>query len=150
MPDKWNISEEKQLIKEIANDKKIEYIAKKHNRSVNAINLRIKKIIYDNINNDYNETKEKKLASLFKLPKETIKKYYYEYKGFIEKKEETKTKTNKQPLPKKSKTKSNQIVKIQEQNVKLKTIIDNIVLKEQITGLIKKKKLDPKIIDFIK
>ena len=42
---RWTINEEKQLINDIANSKSYQELAPKYNRSANALELRIKKIV---------------------------------------------------------------------------------------------------------
>ena len=79
----WTNQEEINFIKDISMGQKISDLANKYNRSTSALELRIKKIIYDNIisgKNEYN------LSKILKIPKEKIKQYYYEYHGFLEKK----------------------------------------------------------------
>lgn len=79
---KWTKEEELDLIKDIANGLQIEHIAIKRNRSNSAIELRLKKIIFENIVAGRTlETMAKKLH----LPIEKINQYFYAYKDFKEK-----------------------------------------------------------------
>jgi len=135
--------EEEKLIKEISKGLDIDDISKLHNRSYNAIELRIKKIIYDNLSINNSSNKVDKLAKLFKLSKDTINQFYKDYKHFIDRKQtekektENKTENNKtEPASKKM----DSLNKLKEQNDKLKIIIDNIRLKEEFNILLKKKK----------
>jgi len=79
---RWNINEEKQLINDIANSKSYQELAPKYNRSANALELRIKKIVYDNITN--NRTPEM-IGGTLNLPIDKIKQYYYSYKEMLDK-----------------------------------------------------------------
>lgn len=79
---KWTKEEELDLIKDIANGLQIEHIAIKRNRSNSAIELRLKKIIYENIVAGRSpETMSKKLH----MHIDKIKQYFYSYKDFKEK-----------------------------------------------------------------
>lgn len=79
---KWTKEEELDLIKDIANGLQIEHIATKRNRSNSAIELRLKKIIYENIIAGRSvEIMSKKIH----LPIDKIKQYFYSYKDFKEK-----------------------------------------------------------------
>jgi hypothetical protein len=147
MPDKWDKKEEEKLIKEISKGIDIKEIAEKHGRSYNAVELRMKKIIYDNLIENYNENKEKKIAKIFKMPVEMIRKYYNDYKIFLEQKQEKKEenqekkdKNNKDNKDNKDNNKIKKIEIIKEQNDKMRTIIDNIKLREEMEIIMKKKK----------
>jgi hypothetical protein len=79
---KWTKEEELDLIKDIANGLQIEHIAIKRNRSNSAIELRLKKIIFENIVAGRTpETMAKKLHLSF----DKINQYFYAYKDFKEK-----------------------------------------------------------------
>ncbi len=79
---KWTKEEELDLIKDIANGLQIEHIAIKRNRSNSAIELRLKKIIYENVIAGRSlETMAKKL----RLPEDKVRQYFYSYKDFKEK-----------------------------------------------------------------
>ena len=84
MPDKWTKDEERELIRDISNGKTFQEIALAHNRSETAVELRIKKIIFENIEKGMNSNK---LSSILKLSESKINQFYYEYKGFTEKKQ---------------------------------------------------------------
>jgi hypothetical protein len=49
MNTRWTLEEEKKLVKNIKNKESLESLAKKLNRTENALELRIKKIIYDTV-----------------------------------------------------------------------------------------------------
>lgn len=79
---KWTPEEELNLIKDIANGLQIEHIAIKRNRSNSAIELRLKKIIYENI---VAGRSPEAMSKKINLPIDKIKQYFYSYKDFIEK-----------------------------------------------------------------
>jgi hypothetical protein len=79
----WNKEEEIKLLNSISSGILIEEIAKNTNRSSSAIDLRLKKIIFDNITAGKTINS---LAKMIKLPEDKVQQYYYEYKGFLEKK----------------------------------------------------------------
>lgn len=79
----WDKNEELKFLQEIASGKSMEIIAKEHDRSASALDLRLKKIIFDNITAG---KKEESMAKLLNMPHDKVKQYFYEYKGFLEKK----------------------------------------------------------------
>ena len=79
---RWTINEEKQLINDIANSKSYQELAPKYNRSANALELRIKKIVYDNI---AAKRSPEMIGGQLKLPVDKVKQYYYSYKEMLEK-----------------------------------------------------------------
>jgi len=82
-PQVWNKDEELTFLKELTGGKSMEDISKLHNRSQSALDLRLKKIIFDNITAGKTE---EGLGKMFNMAPDKIKQYYYEYKGFLEKK----------------------------------------------------------------
>lgn len=85
MPQVWTSQEEIEFLKGISNKISIDELSKKHNRTPSAMELRLKKIVHENIKNGKSE---EGLAKLLNLDIEKIKQYNYEYKAFIEKKED--------------------------------------------------------------
>jgi|SaaInlStandDraft_4_1057021.scaffolds.fasta_scaffold02174_6 DNA-binding transcriptional ArsR family regulator len=83
MSNKWNKDEELQVIKAISNGKSINEISEIHSRSPSAIELRLKKIIYENYAIEKRSFKD--LSKLLKLDTDKIAQYYYSYKDFREK-----------------------------------------------------------------
>ena len=79
---RWTINEEKQLINDIANSKSYDELASKYNRSANALELRIKKIVYDNV--AAKRTPEM-IGGQLNLPVDKVKQYFYFYKEMLEK-----------------------------------------------------------------
>ena len=90
----WDRNEEKEFIKQIGEGRSMADIAIKHGRTETAMELRLKKIIYDNVEKGFTSDK---LSKIIKLPVDKINQYYYEYKGFIEKKDKNKV-TKEQKL----------------------------------------------------
>lgn len=86
MNTRWTLDEEKLLIKTIKSGESLEKLAKELDRSENALELRIKKIIYDNI------AAEKPISTLSRnlnMPSDKIKQYFYSYKDMMDKKGKT-------------------------------------------------------------
>jgi hypothetical protein len=86
MNTRWTLEEEKLLIKSIKSGESLENLAKELNRSENALELRVKKIIYDNI------AAEKPISTLSRnlnMPSDKIKQYFYSYKDMMDKKGKT-------------------------------------------------------------
>jgi hypothetical protein len=86
MNTRWTLEEEKLLIKSIKSGESLDKLAKQLYRSENALELRIKKIIYDNI------AAEKPISTLSRnlnMPSDKIKQYFYSYKDMMDKKGKT-------------------------------------------------------------
>ena len=79
---RWTLEEEKKLIKSVKNGTSLEIMSKEFGRSENALELRIKKIIYDTV-------AEKKsidsIAKSLKITEDKTKQYFYSYKDMLEK-----------------------------------------------------------------
>jgi hypothetical protein len=153
MSSRWTKDEELQFIKYIAKDKSMSYISKKHNRSESALELRLKKIVYDNL---VKGVSVDKLSKKLKIDKNKITQYYYSYRDFLESKgkvvEDIKL-TNSQATTK-VKTKNNmtkdKIEKIEQQNRLLEILIKNNQMKSQVKKLYKNNKFDKKIKKLVK
>lgn len=79
---RWNKNEELELIKDICKGVPLNDIATKHNRSSSAIELRLKKIIYENVISGKSLSE---IASILSMDEERIRQYFYSYKDFREK-----------------------------------------------------------------
>lgn len=179
MQPRWTDKEELEFIKAFSRGTSFEDLAVKHNRTASALELRLKKIIYDNV------VRGKSASALSKhlnLEEERVKQYYYSYMDFREKsgkkvtkieldnsmktnqraKTKTITKTITKSKPKsKPKTKSKgkkrgpskkdkQITKLEHENKLLKLVIQNNTMKEFIKESYKSGKLDKKMMKMVK
>ena len=81
----WTNEEEINLIRDISSGIKFNELAIKYNRSQSALELRLKKIIYDNMT--FNKKNEYVLSKIINIPRDKILQYYFEYKTFLEKKQ---------------------------------------------------------------
>ena len=173
MNTRWTTEEEGKLLKLIASGKTCKELSGGFNRSENALELRLKKIIYDNINN--NKPVEK-ISNLLHLNKDIVMQHYYSYKDYIEKQKggtldnpgdnnvnistakinsDTKINklnnltnqinqtningninTNKNMI---GGNNSDKIHMLEEQNRKMKLILENYMLKHKITKLLRNK-----------
>ena len=71
---RWTNQEESQLLKLIASGKTYKELSGGFNRSENALELRVKKIVYENISNN---KPADKIAKLLNMPEDKIMQYYY-------------------------------------------------------------------------
>ena len=154
MNNRWTQNEESKLLKLIASGKTCKELAGGFNRSENALELRLKKIIYDNINN---KKPVEKISELLHMNKDIIMQYYYSYKDYIEKQQKEgggnnlSIMTNNISESKLNKISNmnnndnilnggnsgNKLYKLEEQNKKMKLILENYILKHKITKLLK-------------
>ncbi len=81
MNNRWTFQEESQLIKSVANGKTYKELSGGFNRSENALELRVKKIVYENISNN---KPADRIAQLLHLPKDKVMQYYYSYKDYLD------------------------------------------------------------------
>ena len=86
MTNRWTSVEEAKLLKLIASGKTYKELCGGFNRSENALELRLKKIIYDNINNKKSIAK---ISELLHMNQDIIIQYYYSYKDYVEKQQHT-------------------------------------------------------------
>ena len=161
MNSRWSVEEEKMLINDIKNNKSFQELSLKYNRSPNALELRIKKIIYDNISANKSV---KLIGGHLNLPEDKIMQYYYSYKEMLEKKGQPVNnleKTNNIPVKniKKIDGGNNLSVKqngginrdneskstidnIKEQNDVFEEILKNVRSRQKLLKLLKDNKLD--------
>lgn len=161
MPDKWTKNEEREIIRDISNGKTFKDIATSHNRSETAVELRIKKIIYENIEKGLTPIK---MSKILNISESKVSQFYYEYKGFTEKKQNggvsnlvdggTKDiKPNIIPENKvdiKPDNKEVKINKLLRENELMKEIIDNIEMKRKINKYVKEGILGEDVKDIIR
>jgi len=155
MNTKWTLDEEKQLIKAIKHGKSFESLAKEFNRSENALELRIKKIIYDTIS----EKKSlKSIAKSLNFNEDKVKQYFYSYKDMMEKKgkktidivdddkREKEKETDKDKDKKRERNnKPANLERIKKQNDQMMVILKHIELKKEIKKLLEGGKIDAKL-----
>lgn len=79
---RWVKEEELRFVKGVASGKTLDELAIIHNRTSSALELRLKKIIYDNVSKG---TEVSKLAKGLNLDKNKVTQYYYSYAEFREK-----------------------------------------------------------------
>lgn len=176
MNTRWTLEEEKKLIKAIKHGDDFSSLAKELDRSENALELRVKKIIYDTI------AANKSVSSISRnlnLSEDKVRQYFYSYKDMMDKKGKTtidingnddkndnkdkEDKDNKNILSQISREthhkkihKSNKISdisnleKIKLQNEKINIILKNIELKQELKKALKNNKLDKKEIEILR
>jgi hypothetical protein len=81
MNNRWTFEEESKLLKLVSSGKTYKELSGGFNRSENALELRVKKIVYENISN--NKSPEK-ISELLSMPKDKVMQYYYSYKDHLE------------------------------------------------------------------
>ena len=89
---RWTQEQELELIKKISNGVSFEEIATKMERSESAIELRLKKIIYECVMGGKNF---ESLSKILNLSDDKLRQYFYSYKDFHEKHGDI---NSKQPL----------------------------------------------------
>ena len=167
---KWTNDEELKLIKSISVGKSIEEIANDHNRPMSSIDLRLKKIIYENISAGRSIDK---ISKLLNISNEKVNEYYYVYKNF---KEKTKKNDNNDIMPNKENHANTEKIKIYHENnnqvggskidkldkieLKLKKlelenrllqlVVENKDLSHKLNKLIKEGKVDENVKKIIK
>ena len=82
MNNRWTREEESNLLKNIQSGKTYAELAGGFNRSENALEMRVKKIIYENITSGKTPSK---ISELLNISSDKIMQYYYSYKEHLEK-----------------------------------------------------------------
>lgn len=139
----WTENEELELVKLIKAKISIDEISKKHNRTFQEIEMRLSKIIYENIKDGKSI---KLISNALNLSEEQINIYYEIYNKI---KNQSK-KQNIKHLPDENNQKINQLIdKIERENKFIKLILDNRELHQKLSEEIKNKKIDNNVKDII-
>jgi hypothetical protein len=161
MNNRWSIEEESRLLKLIASGKTCKELSGGNynfNRSENALELRLKKIIYENITN---KKPVDKIAQLLNMPREKVMQQYYSYKDYMEKQKgvdnSIKSENNidklnnlnnqnnnlnnnqKNQISRQSGGNEQELTKLERQNKKMKLLLENYILRHKLSKLIKHK-----------
>lgn len=142
----WTKEEEFRYAQEIANGESIIDISKKHNRTVNDLDLRLKKIIYRNIKNGISYTG---ISNALKLDSNVIKTHYKDYKSIKKNKIQTggnrdeKTDDINEKIQKK-------VSQLNKENKFMRSVIENKDLKKKLNNLIEDGTLDSNINHLLK
>lgn len=165
MNQRWTVEEEGKLLKLIASGKTCKELSGgtyDFNRSENALELRLKKVIYDNI---MNKKPADKIAQLLNMPREKIMQYFYSYKDYIDKQKQAggddnniisqksdkinniqKLSNLNMPIRQNQNALINQnggtdinLDNIEKQNKKMKLLLENYILKQKLSKLLKDK-----------
>jgi hypothetical protein len=179
MPQVWTKNEEIDFLKKIKEGKSINELATQYNRSPSGLTLRLKKIIYENINNN---VKESSLAKLLNMKESQITQYKNDYEKFIKYKENkgihaSQTKStlvsnikvpsintpkfplnnpvphvggNNDSLESNSNKFFEKLNKIKKENKIMKELVDNVEFRKKINKMIENGILDKKIKKIIK
>jgi pentapeptide MXKDX repeat protein len=91
----WSRNEELEFIKELAQGEHINKIALKHSRTATSLDLRLKRIIYENV---MAGKKIEHIAKTLKIQPETVRKYFYSYSTYRNKYKDISTLDNIDPL----------------------------------------------------
>lgn len=161
MNNRWTKEEESNLLKNIQSGKTYKEMAGGFNRSENALEMRVKKIIYENITAGKTPSK---ISELLNIQSDKVMKYYYSYKEHLEREnkqiggnlEKENNKISKLEniniLQNRQNTKeiqnislrqlggtdnNDKLLKLREQNEKLKLLLENYILKEKLSKVIK-------------
>lgn len=151
---RWDKNEEAILLTGIASGKSITEISHELQRGGNAVQLRLKKIIYDNLNENKSVND---ISKVLNLPKEKVTQYYYSYKEHQEKQQKIKEIKNgniqggaqnisniipivdphiKQDINKPIQNGGSKLDELKEQNIKMKLIIENHILKHKLSKIL--------------
>lgn len=151
MPVRWTSKEELKFIKGVSRGKTFEQLSIKHDRSVSALELRLKKIIFDSINKKIGTNE---VSRMLNISVDKVNQYYYSYTDFLESKGQlqqakikTKTKTkDKSESEKRQKTKkedSIQVKLLKQENKLYRKLLSDITVKKYLNKMYKNKKLNP-------
>ncbi len=172
MTKRWTKEEETSLIKDIHGGYRCKDLITKYGRTELALDMRLKKIIYENI---VGGRQPPHLAKALRLPEDVINQYYYSYKEHLSRQD--KPPASQQELPKSNDpvqdaidkidgglgmpdvppikiqsggTKMNRMESLEKENRMLKAIIENKDLRDRLNKLAKKGELDNKTKKMIK
>ena len=136
MNQRWTVEEEGKLLKLIASGKSCKELSGgtyDFNRSENALELRLKKVIYDNI---MNKKPADKIAQLLNMPREKIMQYFYSYKDYKDKQKQAGAGEDNDNIVSHKSDKINNIQKLSNLNMPIKQN-QNALIKQNQNTLIK-------------
>lgn len=149
MNNRWTVEEESKLLKLLASGKTCKDLTGGFNRSENALELRLKKIIYENITKG---KEPERIATLLNYPKDKVMQYYYSYKDYITKQQHLQKggddkisqleKINNDSISKPNIVGGNRLESIETQNKHMKLLIENYILKQKLAKIVKAKNND--------
>lgn len=152
---KWTQEQELELIKSMVGGSSLSEIAKKFGRSENSVEMRLKRIIYENIVDRDKSIED--IGSILSMNNDKVKQHYYSYKDYIEKKQKEHDKQmnnskehNMSGGSHKSDKMKKKFKRIEQENKIMKLILENKELTHKINKLIKEGKIDKSIKDYIK
>jgi len=158
MNNRWTLEEESKLLKSISSGKTCKELCGGFNRSENALELRLKKIIFENISNGKSADR---ISTLLNMPKDKIMQHYYAYKDYIDKQQNKQqsggdinvSEKINQPTKLEQINKNisnnninninninggnNNLENLEIQNKKMKLLIENYVLKHKLSKILK-------------
>ena len=138
--------DEKNLLKMIHRKLSIDDISKILRRDPRSVELRLQKIIYENVVNDKHDPKF--ISAHLNLPEEIIKNYvliYKQYKQKYERRNNIETKEKQNELNEIDQ----KIEKLEKENKFIRMILENRELHKRIDGMIKSGKMSQNIKDII-
>lgn len=145
---KWSSDEELMLIKKIASGKKIENIAKEHDRTIPAVLKRLEKITYENIESGKSI---ENIALKLHLKNDVVKKLYDSYKKPFNKKSDIKlNNSNVVNVLSGGKKINNNLEKLMLENKVISELILNKNLTKELNDLIMSGKIDSNVKQIIK
>ena len=142
MNNRWTNEEESKLLKSISSGKTCKELCGGFNRSENALELRLKKIIFENISNG---KPADRISTLLNMPKDKIMQHYYSYKDYIDK-QTNKTQNggeinninlNEMKINNINGGNNNNLENLEIQNKKMKLLIENYILKHKLSKILK-------------
>lgn len=150
---RWTRDEELELIKDISNQITLDKLTLKHNRTESALELRLKKIIYENA---LSGKSLESIAKLLNLPEDKTRQYFYSYKDFKEKHTGLIDEfvlpinnINKQSAGSNNLKIESKLKKLKMENKILKIIVENKELTHKLNKLIKDGHVDNNIKSLI-
>lgn len=155
MNNRWTKEEESKLLKNVQSGKTYTEMAGGFGRSENALEMRVKKIIYENITSGKTPSK---ISELLNIQSDKVMQYYYSYKEHIDRENKqnggnTEIEYNKIAkleninVPQNTQNMSSRqiggthhndkLLKLREQNEKLKLLLENYILKDKLSKVMK-------------
>jgi hypothetical protein len=156
MNNRWSKEEESKLLKLVASGKTYAELVGGFNRSENALEMRVKKIIYENMTGGKSPSK---ISELLNIGSDKVMQYYYSYKEHLDRENRNNMEggsINKMATLENNKMttldnipthnggnntiKIDKIDKLRLQNEKLKLLLDNYMLKHKLSKVMKSDK----------
>jgi hypothetical protein len=143
----WTHNEEIELLKSIRNKAPLQNFATKYNKNIPSIELRLGKIIYENVNENKKDIHD--IAKALQIPEDEVNKKYKLYENSITHNDKNHQENNNIHIPNVEEIEK-KIEKLERENKFINLILENNDLHHKLNDAINNNKINKNIKTIIK